>query len=100
MINPFLVMKETENYFNLSAGTMIEFTRGESHTPRCIAMYIVYTLCTHSYNKTARYFDRKEHTATMRNCKEIENNRVKLGNEDINNAIITLTNKFLTNQGS
>lgn len=59
MINPFLIIKETEQYFNLKAGSIVLINKKQSiSVARKLAMYLVWGLNSATYSDIAEYFDR------------------------------------------
>lgn len=94
MINPFDIIKETENMYHFLPGTITGHKRTRTVAEaRAVAMYLVRKLTPYSWVEVGDHFN-KDHTSVIHNCKKIEKN-LKEGIQD--NAmcvIIALNEKF------
>jgi len=95
MINPFVIMKETEKYFHLDRGSLTTYNRARTTAnARTVAMYLVRTLCKQSYTEIGEYFER-DHTTVIENCKKLVKTVEDNSNSLLNSAIINLSVKLL-----
>lgn len=94
MLNPFVIMKEVEEYFHLKSGSLV--TRNRSKTTadaRAIAMYLLRVLNNLSFIEIGDYFDR-DHSTVIHNCKKIVNIVHNHKNRWIEDCIIVLIAKI------
>lgn len=94
MINPFIVMKEVEEYFYLKPGSLVKHDRHKTTAnARAIAMYILRSLNNLSYLELAEYFDR-DHKCIINGCNKIIDSLHNTRNSDISRDTIYLINQF------
>lgn len=72
MINPFVIMKEVEKYYNLKPGVLIQRNRKKTVArARAVAMYLVRDICKMSYPEIGEYFERDK-SAVMSACSKLK----------------------------
>jgi len=70
MINPFDIMKQTEQAYHLKPGSLVHHKRTKTVAEaRAVAMYLTRHLTTYSFLEIADHFDR-DHTTVIHNCKK------------------------------
>lgn len=94
MLNPFLMMKEVEQYFFLTPGSLIMTNRKiTTANARAVAMYIMRLLYNYSFQEIGDYFDR-DHSTVVHNCKKIVNILQNKKNIILIQDIITLIGRI------
>ena len=72
MINPFEVIKSTEQAYHLVPGSLIGHRRTKTVTEaRAIAMWFTRQVTPYSWNEIGDHFD-KDHTTIIHNCRKID----------------------------
>lgn len=92
MINPFIVIQQTEIAFNLPRGTLTNTDKNHKiNTIRKIAMYLIKQLCHLNNIEIGEYFNR-DHTSIYHGIRTIEK-ILKKGKDGLE---ITSVSSFLT----
>lgn len=94
LINPFDVMKKTEELYRLLPGSISGRRKTSTLAEaRAVAMYFVRAVTDYSYLEIAEHFD-KDHSTIVHNCKKIEKIVQEGSNSRVDQAILLLEHEF------
>lgn len=93
-VNPFEVIKKTEDMYYIKPGSIISKKRTQLISEaRAVSQYIVRKTTPYSWEDIADHYD-KDHTSIISNCKKIEKIVQQGSNLRVNKAILILREAF------